>query len=72
MRAHQTLAYLAIFILAFVPNPLFDLAGMAAGALKLPVWKFLLACSIGKILKMLMFAFAGFYSITWLTSFLGK
>jgi uncharacterized membrane protein YdjX (TVP38/TMEM64 family) len=72
MRAHQTLAYLAIFILAFIPNPLFDLAGMAAGALKLPVWKFLLACSIGKILKMLMFAFAGFYSITWLTSFLGK
>ncbi|HTX91700.1 MAG TPA: VTT domain-containing protein [Anaerolineales bacterium] len=72
MRRHQNLAYLAIVVLAFVPNPLFDLAGMASGALKLPVWKFLAACAIGKILKMLMFAYAGFYSIRWITGWLGK
>lgn len=67
MKAHQNLAYLAILILAFIPNPLFDLAGMASGALKLPLWKFLLASAIGKIMKMLMFAYAGFYSVNWLT-----
>ncbi len=68
MRQHQRLAYLAVFVLAFIPNPLFDLAGMASGALKLPVWKFLLACAAGKILKMLMFAYAGYFGIGWLTS----
>jgi membrane protein DedA with SNARE-associated domain len=66
MRKHQRLAYLAIGVMAFVPNPLFDVAGMAAGALKLPVWKFLAACAAGKILKMLMFSYAGYYSVGWL------
>ncbi len=50
---------LTIFVLALIPNPLFDLAGMAAGALKMPVWRFLLWCSIGKILKMIIFAYSG-------------
>jgi membrane protein YqaA with SNARE-associated domain len=72
MKAHQNLAYGAILLLAFIPNPLFDLAGMASGALKLPLWKFLLACAIGKILKMLMFAYAGYYSVSWLTGIFGK
>jgi len=48
-----------ILVLAFIPNPLFDLAGMTAGILKMPVWKFLIFCVIGKILKMIMFAYAG-------------
>jgi uncharacterized membrane protein YdjX (TVP38/TMEM64 family) len=72
MSVHQTLAYGVIILLAFVPNPLFDLAGMASGALKLPVWKFLIACSIGKILKMLIFAYAGYYSISWITGLFSK
>lgn len=50
-----------IFVLAFIPNPLFDLAGIAAGILKMPVWKFLFFCIIGKILKMMIFAFAGIW-----------
>jgi membrane protein YqaA with SNARE-associated domain len=72
MQKHQNLAYGAILLLAFIPNPLFDLAGMAAGALKIPIWKFMLACAIGKILKMLLFAYAGFYSANWLTATFGK
>lgn len=48
-----------ILVLAFIPNPLFDLAGIAAGILRMPVWKFLFFCIIGKILKMMMFAYAG-------------
>lgn len=50
---------ITILVLAFIPNPLFDLAGMTAGILKMPVWKFLIFCVIGKILKMMMFAYAG-------------
>ena len=72
MRGHQNLAYGLIVLLAFIPNPLFDVAGMASCALKLPVWKFLITCAVGKILKMLMFAYAGYYSISWLTNLFGK
>jgi uncharacterized membrane protein YdjX (TVP38/TMEM64 family) len=53
-----------ILFLAFIPNPLFDLAGMLAGVLKMPVWKFLFYCVIGKILKMMMFAYAGDWVVT--------
>lgn len=50
---------LTIFVLSVIPNPLFDLAGMASGALKLPVWRFLLVCFWGKVVKMMIFAYAG-------------
>jgi uncharacterized membrane protein YdjX (TVP38/TMEM64 family) len=50
---------LTISILAFIPNPLFDLAGMVAGALKMSVVRFLFFAMIGKILKMLIFSYAG-------------
>jgi membrane protein YqaA with SNARE-associated domain len=50
---------LTILVMAFVPNPLFDLAGVAAGMLKMPLPRFLIWCSLGKILKMLCFSYAG-------------
>jgi membrane protein DedA with SNARE-associated domain len=56
-----------ILIFAFIPNPLFDIAGMIAGMLKMPLWKFLFFCWIGKTLKMFLFAYAGSLSIPWLT-----
>jgi membrane protein YqaA with SNARE-associated domain len=58
-----------VLLLAAIPNPFFDLAGMAAGALKMPIWQFLLWCLIGKIIKMLFFAYTGAYSIPWLVNF---
>lgn len=54
-----------IVVLAFIPSPIFDLAGVAAGALKMPVYQFLLWCALGKIPKMLLFAYAGAYSVDW-------
>ncbi len=53
---------LTTFVLAAVPNPFFDLAGMAAGAMRMPVHKFFLWCLAGKIIKMLIFAFTGAYA----------
>ena len=50
---------LAIFALAFVPNPVFDLAGMASGAIKMPLWQFLLATIAGKTLRFILLAYAG-------------
>lgn len=65
MEKHRRWSYVAILILAFVPNPFFDLAGLASGTLRIPVLNFLFFCAIGKILKMLMFAIAGASSVEW-------
>jgi membrane protein DedA with SNARE-associated domain len=54
---------LAILSLSIIPNPFFDLTGAAAGALKMPVKKFLLWTWIGETIKMLMFAYAGASSL---------
>jgi membrane protein YqaA with SNARE-associated domain len=48
-----------VLVLAFVPNPLFDMAGIVAGALRMPVSHFLAWCWLGKVLKMLLFAYGG-------------
>lgn len=66
METHPLRRDFVIFLLAFVPNPFFDLAGISSGALKVPLWRFLLVCAIGKTLKMLLIAYAGAYSIEWL------
>jgi len=60
----------AILVFAAIPNPLFDLAGIAAGVSKMPIWRFLLFCWIGQILKMGFFAFTGAYSLNWLSRFI--
>jgi membrane protein DedA with SNARE-associated domain len=48
-----------ILVLSVIPNPLFDLAGIAAGALKIPVHHFLLVCWLGKTIKTTVFALGG-------------
>lgn len=60
-----------ILVLAAVPNPFFDLAGVAAGALRMPVSTFLIWGFLGKTLKMLGIAYAGALSIDWLLRLLG-
>ena len=45
---------LAVFTIALFPF-FFDLAGMAAGVLRLPLWKFILACWLGRTLNYLIF-----------------
>ena len=46
-------------VLAAIPNPLFDIAGITAGMTRFPVWKFLLSAWVGKTIKALFFAGAG-------------
>jgi len=63
VRWMQRYGVFTVFLLALLPNPLFDVAGMVAGALRLPVWKFLLSCALGKVIKNILFAVAGYYGI---------
>lgn len=51
--------FLTILILAAIPNPLFDLAGIFSGATNYPLKKFLLATFIGKSIKFLIVALLG-------------
>jgi uncharacterized membrane protein YdjX (TVP38/TMEM64 family) len=61
-----------IIVLAAIPNPLFDIAGFAAGALGIPMWKFLLATLFGKTIKTIAVAYAGFYGMGWVESLFPK
>lgn len=59
-----------ILVLAVIPNPLFDMAGMAAGALRFPMSRFLLAALIGKTIRMIAVAYAGYYSLGFVRDFI--
>lgn len=60
----------AILVLSAIPNPLFDVAGIAAGIAKMPFWTFFFFIWIGQIIKMTLFAYAGRYSIDLLSIFI--
>ncbi len=45
--------------LSFLPNPLFDIAGITAGMLRIPVVHFLAATFVGKTLRAMMLAYGG-------------
>lgn len=49
----------AVLVLAIIPNPAFDMVGIFAGAMKMPLWRFLLFCWLGKTIKMMAFAYTG-------------
>lgn len=50
----------AIFFLALIPNPLFDVVGLVAGAIGIKWWKFLLAMGAGKTVRAIIFAYIGY------------
>ena len=54
----------AVFGLAVIPNPLFDIVGIVAGVLRIPVWRFFAACWAGNVIKATAIAFAGMGAFT--------
>ena len=54
---------------AFIPNPFFDAIGFAAGVMRYPVWKFILATFLGKSLKF-WFAVESHLVVAWTCSLL--
>ncbi|MBI4300659.1 MAG: VTT domain-containing protein [Chloroflexi bacterium] len=60
MESHGTIT---LFLLSVIPNPIFDLGGVAAGALRFPVLRFFLIVWAGKTIKSFAIAFAGSWSL---------
>ena len=60
-----------IFVLALLPIALFDVAGIIAGALRMPVWLYLLSAGAGKIIKNVAVAYAAAYGMEWITRLFG-
>ncbi len=63
----QRRGWLPLFVLSLVPNPIFDVVGIAAGALRYSVWGFLAVVWTGKTLKFLTLAYGCAYGIGWIT-----
>lgn len=48
---------IAVAVFALLPLPLFDVAGVYAGGVRMPVASFAISCFLGKWLKMLAYAY---------------
>ncbi|MCX6705209.1 MAG: VTT domain-containing protein [Candidatus Woesebacteria bacterium] len=58
-----------LFVLAVIPNPLFDLAGIVAGATKIPVYKYFIVVWLGKLIKFVAISYLGAGSINLIDRF---
>ena len=63
--------WLILFVISAVPNPLFDIAGIAAGALRYPLWRYLVFVGMGKLVKFFIIAYACHLSLQGLKGFFG-
>jgi membrane protein YqaA with SNARE-associated domain len=61
---------ITIFVLAAIPNPVFDIAGAVAGASRFPLWKFCVYGGAGRIIKHTLVAFAGAWGLEFISGFL--
>jgi membrane protein DedA with SNARE-associated domain len=52
-------AFLTLFVLSAVPNPLFDVAGLTAGSLGYSPWRYWLAVALGKSVVYVSLALGG-------------
>jgi len=67
MQKHSNFTGYLLLIAATIPNPFFDLVGIAAGALRYPLVRFLTLTFAGNLIKMYAIASAGYYSLQWLS-----
>jgi membrane protein YqaA with SNARE-associated domain len=61
-RLHRWIARygpFAIFVMAALPNPLFDIGGLIAGMMGMPIWQFVLATFLGKSVRFIAIAIGG-------------
>ena len=69
-RWMQRRGWLVLFLASSFPNLLFDLVGIAAGTLRYPIWRFILAVWAGKLVKSTAIAYGCFYGFEWALRFI--
>jgi membrane protein YqaA with SNARE-associated domain len=57
MMAHY--GFVTLLVLAGIPNPLFEFAGITAGAVRMNFWRFLSAVAIGKTIRVILLVIIG-------------
>ena len=55
---------IVLFVLSVIPNPIFDLIGLAAGGIRYPLKKFLITIFIGKSIKSGGIAYACYFGVS--------
>tara|TARA_B100000029_G_scaffold454396_1_gene480880 strand:+ start:414 stop:899 length:486 start_codon:yes stop_codon:yes gene_type:complete len=68
----QSNGSLFIFLMCCIPNPLFDLVGIAAGSLNFPFRKFILSVWLGKLVKGITITYTCFYGFDWAIGLFGE
>jgi membrane protein DedA with SNARE-associated domain len=51
--------FLTLLVLSAIPNPLFEFAGITAGAVRMNFWRFLVAVGIGKTIRVILLVIIG-------------
>lgn len=65
-RGFRRWGFIALIVIASVPNPVFDALGILAGSLRYPLGRFWLATAAGKILKFLSISYLGWFFSIWM------
>lgn len=51
--------FLTLLVLSAIPNPLFEFAGITAGAVRMNFWRFIIAVAIGKTIRAILLVTLG-------------
>ncbi|MDP6402694.1 MAG: VTT domain-containing protein [SAR202 cluster bacterium] len=60
----DTRGTLVIFLVSIIPNPVFDVVGIAAGGVRYPFTRFMVIVWVGKTIKGVMVAYTCYYGVT--------
>src|ERR1051326_22238 len=72
IRFSHERSFVPLFILASIPNPFFDPISALAGSLRIAFPKYFVPVLLGRTLRHVVIAYAGFYSISLYPGFLGN
>jgi membrane protein YqaA with SNARE-associated domain len=64
IRISRQRSFVPLFILASIPNPFFDLASALAGSLRITVTRYFVPVLLGRTLRHVVIAYAGYYMAT--------
>ena len=65
-RGFRRWGIVALFVLAMIPNPVFDALGILAGCMRYSLSRFWVATAAGKVVKFFLFAYGGWLLSLWL------